>query len=110
MISVVNVKSTPRGFEYIGRAMPDRYASALGNPFRAKTYGLDNALLRYKRFLWNSFNTAGSSEREEVLRLLELSRKGDLVLGCWCKPKPCHGDTIKALLEYLNKIEYNHCR
>ena len=26
-------------------------------------------------------------------------------IGCWCKPKPCHGDTI---LKYYHKWKFNH--
>ena len=25
------------------------------------------------------------------------------VLGCWCKPKPCHGDMLIELIENQNK-------
>jgi len=35
----------------------------------------------------------------ELTRLLSLARSGDLVLACWCAPKPCHGDVVKAWLE-----------
>lgn len=28
----------------------------------------------------------------------------DAVLGCWCSPKPCHGDTIIELWNELHKL------
>lgn len=34
----------------------------------------------------------------ELDRLDRLSRTGDLKLACWCAPKPCHCDVIKAKL------------
>jgi hypothetical protein len=32
-------------------------------------------------------------------RLASLSELEGKVLGCWCKPKPCHGDVLVELIE-----------
>jgi predicted dehydrogenase len=37
--------------------------------------------------------------KHEMQRLVDLARKGDLDLVCWCAPKACHGDVIKRAIE-----------
>jgi hypothetical protein len=39
----------------------------------------------------------------ELWRLVEIGRKKELVLLCWCKPLPCHGDVVKSCLEWMDK-------
>jgi len=39
--------------------------------------------------------------RLEVFRLARLAKKGDLYLGCWCAPLPCHGDVVKKAIEWI---------
>jgi len=61
----------------------------------------------------NPFEIGKDGTREEVIRkymewivtqkdlmdsLMELS---GCVLGCWCKPKPCHGDVLAYLVSRL---------
>ena len=37
--------------------------------------------------------------QDELMKdILELDRK---ILGCWCKPKQCHGDTLLELVEIV---------
>jgi len=36
--------------------------------------------------------------------LKELAELDGLVLGCWCKPKPCHGDVLVELSEWAAKV------
>ncbi len=31
--------------------------------------------------------------------IADLPRLKNKVLGCWCSPKPCHGDVLKELAE-----------
>lgn len=80
---------------YIGR--PSEY----GNPythindkqtkaqFVVKTR--EDAISSYRKWLL--------SQPEMLKRIMELDGK---VLGCWCKPKSCHGDVI---VEVINKIK-----
>ncbi len=76
MTRVVNVR-----FEqcqiYIGRPSP------LGNPFRGP-----GAIRLFEEHLLAT----------PTLRAL-LPTVRDHVLGCWCKPKPCHGDVIARLAD-----------
>lgn len=79
---------------YIGRG------SKWGNPFShvrssKATHvvsGREEAIERYREWV---------QEQPELMEsLCELRGK---VLGCWCRPKPCHGDVLLELIEI-------HCR
>ena len=67
---------------YIGR--PSKW----GNPFPIGDSTRDEVISRYREYVLS---------RPELLESLhELKGK---VLGCWCKPKPCHGDVLVELCE-----------
>jgi hypothetical protein len=81
---------------YIGRAcykggwtLP---ASKWGNPYTTAEYGsIDEVLKLYEARVMNTPTLLAS--------LPELKGK---VLGCWCKPKPCHGDVLARLANNLS--------
>lgn len=105
MTEVINVKSKhdPKRYVYIGRP------SLWGNPFSAyfvsskcgaiKTsdpIGAFRAWLKGKD--WQNI--------EQKRRLMILQKIGELKgkqLGCFCKPRPCHGDVLKELAEKHGK-------
>lgn len=68
---------------YIGR--PSKW----GNPFPlTDETGRAKVIQQYEEYVRNNPN---------LMRALpELEGK---VLGCWCKPKPCHGDVLVKLLQ-----------
>lgn len=71
---------------YIGRP------SIWGNPFVIGKDGTrEEVISKYEDYLRNS--------PELISRLGEV--KG-LTLGCWCHPKPCHGDVILKVAEEIN--------
>lgn len=69
----------------------------LGNPFIMKDERMrDDVCDKYERW----FNKCIINLTPELDRLLALYRKhGALRLFCWCAPKRCHAETIKAWLE-----------
>ncbi len=76
---VVHIKKQPYDV-YIGR--PSKW----GNPFT--TGSREQRIKRYKDYIL---------QRRDLLDSLhELEGK---VLGCWCKPKPCHGDVLVELIK-----------
>lgn len=94
-MSIVNWKNDP--FEvYIGRHVPDgpahvaAEACVYGNPY--VLHDVDDPVERaqvigaYEKWLLSP-EQRGLVERAKK----ELPGK---VLGCWCKPKPCHGDVL----------------
>jgi hypothetical protein len=91
---VVNIKVETFDV-YIGRAGrgEDGY---FGNPFRiGPGVSREDAV---KRFQWYF---ADRIEKNSEFKRRVLALKGKR-LGCFCKPKPCHGDVIA---DWLNKME-----
>lgn len=68
---------------YIGR--PSKW----GNPFAVGKDGTrEEVIHKYKEYILS---------KPELLK--DLNELRDKVLGCWCKPKACHGDILVLLLE-----------
>jgi hypothetical protein len=68
---------------YIGR--PSKW----GNPFQIGTHGTRKEVIeKYRNYILNN--------KELMDSLYELEGK---ILGCWCKPKPCHGDVLVELIK-----------
>jgi hypothetical protein len=75
---------------YIGR--PSRW----GNPFRIGRDGTRRQVIRkYEAWLLSQPNL-----------LDELKELKGKVLGCWCKPKACHGDILVKYLEKSQDEQY----
>lgn len=62
----------------------------LGNPYTLKTYTREEAINLYRYRLFNS---------PELIELLKTIQ--GKVLGCWCKPLPCHGDVLAEVADLL---------
>lgn len=98
MITVVHNKKEPSSI-YIGRP------SALGNPFvYDKSTPRGSTIPAYRQWLFQKLIVEKDIHVvKEFNRLLALAQEGDLMLGCWCAPHPCHGDVIKSALEWRLK-------
>lgn len=86
---VVHCKREPFT-HYIGRPHADfpGRAIGLGNPFPVQI-GREKCIAQYEQ--WARTNPR--------IKALIVSLPEDAVLGCWCAPKPCHGDVIVKLWE-----------
>jgi hypothetical protein len=108
MITVVNIRTAPPNAIYIGREMPGLPVSPLGNPFRPADLqnadGRSLCIRNYRRWIWDQIKTRGPAFAE-LQRLAEIARTQDLVLACWCAPKSCHGDVVKAAIEWMINSE-----
>jgi len=89
-MKVVHCKREPYDV-YIGR--PSKW----GNPFKVgaeyqgRTLQRGDAVEAYRDWLFYS---------DEGLRLLEdINELDGKVLGCWCKPRACHGDVLLEAVE-----------
>lgn len=89
---VVNIRS---GQAY--DVMIDR-TTYWGNPYHIGRDGTRREVIaKYRAYILN-----------DPKRLAALSELEGKVLGCWCKPKPCHGDVLVELIEQANaKITAN---
>lgn len=85
---------------YVGRP------TALGNPFQIGRDGSrETVVAMYRAWLWNRLREPGSAQRLAMEDLLREAEKGPMELLCWCAPLACHGDVIKAALEWMAKSE-----
>jgi hypothetical protein len=92
MCRVVNKYKEPYDI-YIGRG------SKWGNPYVINRDGTrEEVIERYKQYLWDSL-LKGDITIEDLLNL-----EGK-VLGCFCKPKACHGDIIVSAVEWAVNVE-----
>jgi hypothetical protein len=78
---------------YIGR--PAKW----GNPYSHKPEGVTRFILVESREeaieLYREWITKGEGQH----LLLDLGELKGKTLGCWCKPKACHGDVLLELVE-----------
>jgi hypothetical protein len=70
--------------------------SIFANPYKidkncAEDIGRDDAIIKYKNWITQKIQSDPKIKSE----LLALKGK---TLGCWCKPKKCHGDVILELI------------
>lgn len=112
-ISVKNKhKSKPEPNDiYIGRGSP------LGNPFthldldntkaqyRCETR--DQAIENYEAYLTDKIKENDRRVCDELNRIYLAACSGNVNLVCFCKPKSCHGDIIKRIVEEkINLTEF----
>jgi hypothetical protein len=91
MTTVVNKRKEDYD-TYIGRG------SVFGNPFKIGVDGdRDEVIEKFRTYFYKRI------EEDEGFKYTVLQLK-DRRLGCFCKPKKCHGDVI---VEYLEKGETN---
>ena len=90
MTKVVHIYQEPYDI-YIGRAGWGE-SGYFGNPFKLGNAIRGSTIEKYKTYFYNRLE----NDPEFKKRILALKNK---TLGCFCKPKACHGDVIA---EYLN--------
>lgn len=96
MTTVVNI-NIEKCDVYIGRGkggiiLPPPEKGCFGNPFPVKKYGLRGSIDRFVVYFYDRVET-DLEFRSAVLKLK------DQKIGCFCKPKECHGDVIKQWLD-----------
>lgn len=98
MITVANIRTHQDGV-YIGRRMPGRDGSPLGNPYRLAPGALRaDVIAKYETWLDMQLSS-DTPARRAFDQLVAAARHGDLVLLCWCAPLECHGDVIRRRIE-----------
>ena len=97
--TVVNLRKEPYDV-YIGRAghgLDGYFGNPYPLPVGADQVARDECLKKYKRYFWKRVRT----DPEFYERVMALEGK---TLGCFCKPKTCHGDVIVAFLNYWSPL------
>jgi len=91
-MKVVNLKKEKYEV-YVGRG------SMWGNSFKIGVDGnREDVIEKYKKELWMKMQDPEFCK----IMLRELDGK---VLGCYCKPLPCHGDVLISAIEWVKKNE-----
>jgi len=86
---VVNIKT------YKGEYIPIHRGTIWGNPYRIGVDGTrDEVIDRYEKYL-----------RTSLLLLADLPKLEGETLGCFCKPKRCHGDVLVKLLNEMRGVK-----
>ena len=87
---VVNLRKEPFNV-YIGRG------SQFGNPYKIGEFGKDReaVIALFKAYFYEKLKHDYFRETVDKLR--------GKTLGCYCKPKDCHGDIIKEYLDGTGK-------
>ena len=94
-ITVVNMRDHKADFRC------DR-KSAVGNPFvMHKEHERELVCTCYDAYFQECLNPdiAPPGFLEYLDEILQAAKQKDITLGCWCAPKQCHCDTIKAYLD-----------
>lgn len=94
-MSVVHCKRA-RYDRYVGRGHGER--GRFGNPFAIGRDGSREDVIELHRlWLWGEIKT-GRMGLEELAALV------GKVLGCWCAPAPCHGETLAAAAVWAAEV------
>lgn len=74
---------------YIGRS------TIWGNPFKVGKHGSrEEVIEKYRQYALDS-----------PLLMSQVMSLDGKVLGCWCRPKPCHGDVLIEIIEQIKSGE-----
>ena len=86
-MKVVNLRKE-KFTHYIGRP------NCLGNPFVIGKDGTrEEVIAKYENYV-----------RQNIFLMSEMNKlPDDAVLGCYCKPLPCHGDVIVKIADELRR-------
>jgi len=94
MVEVVNMRTCDPPWGQPGDVRIDR-ATQWGNP-----YPITDVDTRLQVIGKYSFYLKAAIERKELdIREIANAKR----LGCWCKPKACHGDVLKKAIDEHNK-------
>lgn len=106
-IRVVNLFKEPEARKtgiYVGRYSHEYgfNASPLGNPFHVTLGEREEPLRQYRIWLWERIKDKKSPAWLELVRIAEKVKAGEeVLLACYCAPKGCHGDVVKAAIEWM---------
>jgi hypothetical protein len=100
-VTVVNKYKHESNYIYIGRG------SVFGNPFpmngeNDRDECIEKFYYYFKKIMFSNSQNSASHDilKKSVLDLIERVYNGETIyLGCFCKPKACHGDVIKRYID-----------
>ena len=105
MIKVIHKKDSDKyeNVIYVGRG------SELGNPYTSlqgretlAEFVVDSrreSIAMFKEYLLDCINKKDEKVCNSLNHIYILALKSEVYLSCYCKPKSCHGDVIKEIIE-----------
>ena len=99
MIEVVNLKQLKDVKDGIVIRVDRK--SVLGNPFYMHDESeRDKVCDEYQTYFDKKVNEKTDENfMNELRRIYKLAKHNKVYLACWCAPKRCHAETIKAFIE-----------
>lgn len=90
-------------YKYTGPGVFIGRGSVFGNPYPiTRKFTRDMACRQYEPYFDEHMQNTESGIYQKMMDLVAQLQAGqDVTLVCFCKPKRCHGDTIKRWLEEL---------
>jgi GTPase involved in cell partitioning and DNA repair len=94
-IEVINIKNYDKeDYIYIGRP------SSYGNPYSSKEKSIADNKVDTREESLKLFEEYINKHPELIDKLInEMKEKNIYKLGCYCKPKKCHGDILKEKID-----------
>jgi hypothetical protein len=75
-------------------------AHALGNPYKLeKEADREKIIEAYKTWLTQEIKANNPNVCKTLNQIYRAAKRGEVELECFCYPKPCHADIIKATVE-----------
>jgi len=99
-VTVVNLRKEAYDV-YIGRPGKGQHDAPFGNPF---IVGIDGERGECAKLFRDWFHS-DDPKAKEMRKLARERIKPDDKLGCFCKPKDCHGDIIAEYINNLNETK-----
>ena len=109
-IKFANIKNNEDYTHYLGRKNSTYFLeqSKLASPFPVKKESeKEESLEKYKVWLENELSDPMSDASEELDSLVDyLLTTGEIILACFCKPKPCHAEIVASYLYTRTREKY----
>jgi hypothetical protein len=90
---------------YIGRVnrIYSRRESWLANPYKVgPDMTRETAIKLYRIWLWQHISEGKRGVYRELERIAKKVKAGEeVLLLCFCTPKPCHGDVVAKAIEWM---------
>jgi hypothetical protein len=105
MIKVIHKKHSDKykNVFYVGRgsALGNPYTSIQGRETKAQfvVSTKEESIEKYREYLKDCIEKKDEKVCNMLNEIFSLAMKEDVCLSCYCKPKSCHGDIIKEIIE-----------
>lgn len=80
-------------------------STIVGNPFYMASEGERNKVCDMYEIYFIQQMKTNKAFKKYIMQICETALHVDVALGCWCAPKRCHAETIKAFVDaYVKQV------